>query len=322
MEDHAPTSRPLVLSLGSINADFTFEVDADLGAGGTIAAKSFFRRAGGKAANVAAFAQGLGMQARLLGRVGDDVFAEQALAPLRDLGVDLAGVSAAKGETTGIAMISVPKGGSKTILLAANANEAWDDDALADLSEAIAGSPQGSVLTLDFEVSRAALDVALDAAVARKLPIVADASFPDRVEPRDLARLNAVTPNASEAGTVTGMKVAAEAEAGDAARRLVAAGVGVAYVKLSDGGCMMGSSEGLERMTAPKVQVIDKTGAGDAFTAAVSVALAQGRSAREAGLWGIAAATLAVTQKGSQESYPDQEQFEEMLRQVAEANRD
>jgi pfkB family carbohydrate kinase len=69
---------------------------------------------GTKAANVALLAQRLGVPARLFGRTGDDALREQALAPLRDAGLDLAGVSIAAGCATAVAMIAVLPDGKKT----------------------------------------------------------------------------------------------------------------------------------------------------------------------------------------------------------------
>lgn len=315
-------ANPIVLSLGSINADFTFELDSALSAGRTIPARAFFRRAGGKAGNVAVFAARLGIPTQLLGRVGDDDLAEQALGPLRALDIDVSGVSVAQGHSTGTAMIGVPSDGNKTILLATNANAQWDDAALAHLQKAIGAAPAGSVLALDFEVSRAALDTALEAAQSRDMPVVADPSFAENIRAADLAKLRVVTPNTAEAGTIAGRKVDTEADAVAAARYMVEAGTRIACVKLANGGCVMAERDAVHTLKAPAVDVVDKTGAGDAFTAAMAVALLEGRSPRQAALWGVAASSVAVMHAGSQEAYPDRDRFEQMLAKVGDANHD
>lgn len=309
--------QPLILSLGSINADFAFEVEGDFAVGGTSPARRFYRRAGGKGANVAAFLHRVGVPVRLLGRVGDDDLADQALQPLREAGIDISGVTAASGEATGVAMIGVPEDGEKTILLAANANRSWDEAALASLRQAIDEAPEGSLLALDFEVSREALETAFAAALARGMPVIADASFAEDIESRDLTRLAAITPNAKEAATMTGLTVRSEADARTAARRLVGRGVKAACVKLSDGGCVFAAGQKVSTIEAPHVEVVDKTGAGDAFTAAFALALYEGRSPFEAAQWGVAASSLAVTARGSQEAYPDRRALQAMVREVA-----
>src|SRR4051794_13913198 len=100
--------RPLVLSLGSINADFQVRVDQPVGELETTAGHDLCRFSGGKAANVALLARRLGHPASLLGRVGSDDLAEQALGPLRAEGVDIDGVRIGRDAQTAVAMILVP----------------------------------------------------------------------------------------------------------------------------------------------------------------------------------------------------------------------
>lgn len=309
---------PTFLSIGSINADFQFEVSADLGAGGTLPAKSFVQRAGGKGANRALLANRVGLNSLLIGRVGTDHFAEQALDPLRQAGVDLSGVSQSIEAATGVSMIAVPDDGAKTILLAANANQAWDDASLALLKSIIADAAGDTVITLDFEISPEAVQATLDAASQRRLPVVADGSFGEAVRPDHLPKLHAIAPNVQEAEAITGMDISSDDDAENAARWIMEQGVSVVCIKLSDGGCMLATDGKVEKIAAIEVEVSDKTGAGDAFTAALGVAIAEGESARDAAIHGVAASTLAVTHKGSQEAYPTRAQLDQMADRVAQ----
>ncbi|AKT38398.1 PfkB family carbohydrate kinase [Chondromyces crocatus] len=138
---------PFILSLGSINADFQVRVDEPLESGRTLIASDFSRPGGGKTANVAFLARRLGVPACLLGRVGDDDLCEQALAPLCATEVDLRHVTTARGCPTAVSMIAVSSDGKKSILLATNANDAWDEDAIRDTVDAITGAPDGSALS-------------------------------------------------------------------------------------------------------------------------------------------------------------------------------
>ncbi len=305
------------LSLGSINADFQFEVSADLSKGGTLPVKSFVRRSGGKGANRALFAQGAGYPALLIGRVGKDHFAQQALDPLRDAEIDISNVSASANATTAISMIAVPENGEKTILLAANANRDWDEASLARLQEIIANADNEAVLTLDFEISPDAVRVALDAAARRQMRVIADGSFGEDVRPEYLPKLYAIAPNVQEAQAITGMDITSDAQSEAAARKLVEGGVDVVCIKLGDGGCMLATGETTEKIPTVEADVVDKTGAGDAFTAALALALLQGESPRDAAIYGVAASTLAVTKKGSQEAYPTRAELDDMAGRMA-----
>lgn len=114
------TGDPVVISLGSINADFQMRIDRSLKGVETLPAHDFTRLGGGKAANRAFLARKLGHAATLIGRVGTDELAEQALAGVRAAGIDLAGVTAAEGATA-VSVIAVLPEGKKAILLAGNA---------------------------------------------------------------------------------------------------------------------------------------------------------------------------------------------------------
>ncbi|SFV26860.1 ribokinase [Devosia crocina] len=308
-------ARPF-LSLGSINADFQFEVSADLSKGGTIPAKSYTQRAGGKGANRALFAQRAGCPSSLIGRVGQDHFAEQALRPLRDAGVELSSVSTSNEAPTGVSMIAVPDNGEKTILLAPNANRAWDASSLNALRDLLSSAEEHAVLTIDFEIAPDAVDLALQQAARRRLRVVADGSFGKDVRPEHLPKLFAIAPNVQEAETITATAITSETEAMEAAQKLVGGGVTMACIKLSDGGCVLATTDVTELIKAPPAEVVDKTGAGDAFTAALAIAMLEGKPLWDAAIYGIAASTLAVGRKGSQEAYPTRAELDAMAERV------
>jgi ribokinase len=306
-------TQPLLLSLGSINADFQLRTEAAPGPGRTQMGRDFVRLSGGKAANVALLARRLGHPAALLGRVGEDDLAEQALAPLRRAGVDLAGVSAAPRQSTAVSMICVLPDGGKTIVLAGNANDSWDAAACAAAADAVNAAPDGSVLVLDWEVAPDAVDAALAAARRRGLRAVLDPSPAERLRPEWLDGLHAIAPNASEAGELTGIEVREPEDAAEAARRLARNGIELVCVKLSDGGCVLLEGGRLTQVPAVAVEVSDSTGAGDAFTGALAVALLEKQEPVAAAAFAAAASHLAVTAYGSQEAYPDRARIAEML---------
>jgi ribokinase len=295
---------PALLSLGSINADFQARVERPVDEAETLRATRFSRLGGGKGANVAVLARRLGVPAWLLGGVGSDELAAQALAPLRAAGVDLGAVVQLPG-ATGVAMILVPPGGSKHIVLAQEANLHIDAAARARIVERIDAAPAGSVLVADFELCPRTARAALARARQHGLRTVLDPSFPDAVEAADLALADALTPNEEEAIALAGVQAPGPHAAADAARALAARGPKVVCVKLADGGCLLLEGSALSHLEARRVDTVDSTGAGDAFTGAFAVALLKGLGMREAAQWGVAASTLAVGGWGSQPSYPD-----------------
>jgi ribokinase len=140
---------PRLLALGSINVDFQMRLGRQIEEGLTLIASDFSQMSGGKAANNTILAHRLEREASLFGRVGNDDLAEMALAPLRDVGIDLRGVSRAEGKSTAVSTITVPPSGKKTIV----ANDVWDDKAMQDMQDGLSHAPSGCVLVVDYEVA-------------------------------------------------------------------------------------------------------------------------------------------------------------------------
>lgn len=303
MTKSAP-DQAVVLSLGSINADFQMRIDKRPEVSETLLARDFVRLGGGKAANVAYLARKLGRDAVLLGHVGDDDLATQALAPLREAGVDLGHVAQVKGADTAVSVITVPPDGKKGIVLAPGANEVWAEDDASRVDQVIGAAPDGSILVIDCEVPEFVGRAAAQAARRRDLCVLLDPSPADRVTDELLSLVDVVVPNPTEAETLTGITVNDPDTALRAARALLERGCTVSCVKLPDGGCVVAQDDDICHLAVEDGEVVDTTGAGDAFAGAMAVALCEGRRVVEAAIFATAASSHAVTGYGSQPSYP------------------
>jgi ribokinase len=312
MPNPASSVAPVLLSIGSINADFQFRLEQPPDGRAMLAAHDLLRLSGGKAANVALFARRLGHPSALLGRVGDDELAEQALGPLRAAGVDLQGVRRGPGGT-GVAVVLVPPDGRKRIVSAGEANRRFDERDIAALLACIDAAPPGSVLAADYEADPQAVSRAVARAHGRGLGVVVDPSFPERVPRSDLRIVDALTPNVAEARALAGVDGEDERALGAAARALAALGPAPVCIKLDDGGCLVRHGGRSWHQRAAPAKVVDATGAGDAFTAAFALALLERRDVAEAARRAVAAAELAVAAYGAQPSYPDRARWEARL---------
>jgi ribokinase len=293
----------VIVSVGSINADIQVRADRTPDGPGTILATDLLRTSGGKAANVAVLARRLGAEVRLLGAVGDDDLAEQALAGPLDEGVDVTAVRRTQGPT-GTSSITVGATGDKTIVLALNANDAPPEDHGA-IERAVGTAERGSVVVVDLEIAPATARLAVEAARQAGLTVVVDPAPDHRVDDWLLAAADHVTPDHREAAALTGIDAGTTTEACRAAEALRERGAGVAYVKLETGGCAMADADGTHVIDAPPdVAVVDSTGAGDAFAGALAWALAGHLPHHEAAALAVAASACAVGGYGSQESYP------------------
>ena len=171
----------LLLSLGSVNADFQVRIDRPPAPSETLVASAFARMGGGKAANRALVARRLGLEARLFGHVGADDLAEQALAALAEAGVALAGLRRLTRAGTAVSLITVPPDGRKGIVLAPLANDDWTEAEAEETTAAVAAAPPAAALALDAEIPPWAAERALRAAGDRLT--VLDPSPADRATP-------------------------------------------------------------------------------------------------------------------------------------------
>jgi ribokinase len=272
------------------------------------------RASGGKAANAAVMARRLGADVVLMGCVGDDELAEQALRGLRQASIDPSGVRQRSGNS-GLSMISVLPGGDKGIVLALGANESWDDEAGA-VGDAVAAASPGSVIVLDLEVPPLLVDAAIAGACRPGAAIVVDPSPADRATPDVVGAADHITPDHREASRITGIGVNTPADGAAAAVELRHRGAGAAYVKLPSGGCALAWSGGQVFVESPTVEVIDTTGAGDAFAGALAWALLNGSEPPDAAVVAVAAASCAVGIFGGQASLPSRQALDAMSAQV------
>jgi ribokinase len=306
-----------VFSVGTVNADFVLRVDEPLERGASLIARRLLRTSGGRAANVAVMARRLGTAARLFGCVGADELAEQALAGPRAAGVDLAGVASVPGADTGLVAILVSDGGGKTMILAPGANDLFSRSEGDRLAEELRRAPEGSALVADTELSTEALTPGLEAARDSARPTVLDPTRPERVTDRLLALSDHLMPNADEAARLTGIPVDSPDGARRAAARLRERGARHVHVRLPRGGCFTAWPDGEALLSPPAdLDVVDSTGAGDAFAGTLATAIIARYPPLDAVRLAVAAAACAVTGFGAQESYPDRATLHLMARRV------
>lgn len=305
-----------VISLGSVNADFQVRVDRRPDLNETLLASDFLQLSGGKAANVAYLARKLGFPAILIAHVGADTLAEQALKPLREIEVDLKYVHAIKGKPTGVSMISVPPDGNKGIILAGNANNIWAKEDVATVRDAIANAPSGSVLVVDYEITPFIVEPAINAACERDFPVILDPSPADQVEQNLFSQVTYLVPDAGEAEKLTGIEIDSVDCAIQAAHRFLERGVKNACVKLKNGGCVLINHDQTLHISPVPVDVVDATGAGDAFAGALAIAVLEGRSLQDAACFATAASHVTVTRYGSQPAYPTRSEIDLMFQRL------
>jgi ribokinase len=293
-----------VLVIGSYNTDLVMSCPRLPVPGETILGGTFAQHHGGKGANQAVAAARLAAagQVQFVAKVGDDEFGRQARTQLRAEGVDITWVSVAPGQPSGVALINVATAtGENSISVATGANEHLRP---ADLDAALAAAAPGTVVVLQLEIPLPTVLHAARQAAARGLRVVPNPA-PAQPLPAGLgADLYVLTPNETEAQTLTGVRVTDAATATLAAERLHAAGFGRIVITLGAQGAYWSDDTGAALVAAPAVPAVDTTGAGDCFTGALAVALAEDHALPDAVAFACRAAALAVTRPGAQASLP------------------
>jgi ribokinase len=306
-------SKGLIISLGSINKDIQVRANRWPEPGETLLVKDLLTTGGGKAANRAYFIAKLGAPSVLLGRVGDDSEAGEALRSLEEAGVNLEHVKRLPGQRTGLAMVVVRPDGDKTILLAANANENWESEGSERAEQVLLEAPEGSVLVLDLEAPAAVVKRALEAAKERGFTVIMDPSPTGNLLDKYWTLTDFIAPNLSEAESLVGFEIKNKEDGFRACEAMLKKGVRHAIVKMGSKGYLMMTNEHREHFPAPDVQMVDTTGAGDAFAGAFAFAIWEGQEAKNAFHFAAVASSLAVEAYGSQPAYPDKKTIKNKL---------
>jgi ribokinase len=304
---------PRVVVVGSANIDMTVRAPRLPAPGETVLGGTFSTAPGGKGANQAVAARRAGGAVAFVGCVGDDPLGDDALRALRAAGVDAGHVARAPGVPTGVALITVDGRGENAIAVAPGANAHLTPAHVEAAAGAIAAA---DVLLVQLETPLDAVGAALAVAARHGTRAVLNpAPAPEGpLDPRLLGRVAVVTPNRAEAARLAG---AAAHRPEDAAAALLAAGAGAAVVTLGGDGALVVTAAGARRLPAYPVPVVDTTGAGDVFSGALAVALAEGRPLLDAARFAGAAAALSVTRPGAQPSAPDRDAVLALVRQPA-----
>lgn len=298
-----------VCVVGSLNADLVVRVRRLPEVGETVTGGVFHTFPGGKGANQAVAAARLGAPVRMVGKVGADSFGRELRAALTRAGVDHGWVGVDPEVPTGVALIGVEESGRNLIMVAPGANARLRPEDVP--AECVEGS---DVLLLQLEVPiHTVLHAARLGRAAGTLVCLDPAPATDL--PDELWRLvDVLTPNRGEAQALAGRPVHDVHGAREAAEALLARGVPRVVVKLGEEGALYASAGEWGHVPALRVRAVDTTAAGDAFSAALGVALGEGWSLPRAVQFATCAAGLKVTRMGAQ-AVPSREEVEAALGQ-------
>lgn len=306
----SPESAGGVLIVGSITADLTTFSSRLPVPGETILGDDFTLVLGGKGANQAVSAALAGANAQLVACVGDDLFARMVHDGLKAAGVGTGHVKSVRGPT-GIAHIRVDASGENDIVMVPLANSSLGEEQIDAAFEEHGAASR--VLLTQLEVPWALTQYAIRKGHAAGLTTILDPAPAATLDDSVWSLVDIVTPNETEAGVLSGVRVRDQASAVDAGRWFLQRGVRHAIITMAASGSVLVSADDVVYFPALPVTSVDTTAAGDAFSGYLGAALALGRTLPEAIVRAGAAGALTVTRRGASPSLPTREAVDDLL---------
>ncbi|MCP4303256.1 MAG: ribokinase [Gammaproteobacteria bacterium] len=273
---------PSIVVIGSVNVDIVASVSRLPAPGETVTGAELNRFPGGKGANQALAARRLGADVKLVARVGDDAAADEALSLLHEGGVDLSECRRVDGAATGTALIAVTPSGDNHIVVAPGANRMLAPDDVKAID--------ADALICQLEVP---VPVIVNAAEAFAGFLCVNLAPAAEIDVSVLQRADLVVVNETESDWY--------------GRSLQACSGTVATTRGAGIATLERDGQVIAEAKPPGVQAVDTTGAGDTFTAALTVALVEGQVPDQALRFACAAGAVATTTMGAQPSLPNRE---------------
>jgi len=291
---------PIVV-IGSINTDMVATAPTLPTAGETVMGTDFFVSAGGKGGNQAVAAARLGAKVVMIGNLGTDTLGDQAIDRLEKENIDCQQITRDAQQASGVALINVDQKGENQIVVAPGANATLS---IAHIESAFNSIATESLILLQLEIPLASVSRAIELGSEKNCRIILDPAPAQTLPSSFLENVYLLTPNETEAEILTGIKVTDENSAEEAASSLLKQGIENVAITLGGGGVLLASNSEQRLVSAPQVEAIDTTAAGDCFNGSLAVALAKGNALSQSVEFACKAAAISVTRSGAQDAMP------------------
>ena len=300
----------MIVVFGSINIDLVFAVPHIPQSGETVLCPGATMQPGGKGANQAVAAARDGAPVVMVGAVGRDALAEDALALLQQAGTDLtriartsAGTACQRDGVEGRAAVAVDPLGNNAISVGSGANllvrSAQVEDALLT---------PATTLVLQMEVDPGETAALIARAKGRVGRIILNLAPAASLPLESLRALDLLVVNETESAWLAEFLGCA-----DTAPALRSA-LGVDVVRTLGGdGLEAATAAAFLRLPAYQVSVVDTTAAGDCFVGVLAAGLDRGMALTDALQRASAAAALCCTRAGSQQSAPARDETDRFI---------
>ena len=267
-------AKPVITVVGSFAVGMTLRTQRMPVFGETLVGSDFDMGPGGKGSNQAVGVARLGAQAHFAGIIGADRLGEIATDLYAEEGVDTTYLQRTEERATGVGFIILNVEGENGIILDMGANELMDCAFVDQVEEQIARS---DVVMSVLEIPVAAAARAMELGKKHGVRTILNPAPATALDESVLQNVDYLSPNETELRILLGLAPDDPSDTVDLAAQLRARGVGNLIVTMGEKGALILTEDGQEEAPGVSVDVVDTTGAGDAFNAGLAVALAEGK---------------------------------------------
>jgi ribokinase len=290
-----------IIVIGSSNTDMVIKSKKLPVPGETILGGIFLMNPGGKGANQAVAAVRLGGNVTFVTKTGNDMFGAEALQQFGNEGIDTRYIIKDTKNPSGVALINVDENGENSISVAPGSNGTLS---AYDINDEVFETNPADIFLMQLEIPVGTVEFVAEKAAGKGNRVILNPAPARQLSDELLSCLYLITPNETEAGIMTGIKVHDVMTAEKAALKLRDKGVKNVIITMGASGAYILSDSKSEMIPVIPVQAIDTTAAGDVFNGALAVAVSEGKELGDAVVFANKAASISVTRMGAQASAP------------------
>jgi ribokinase len=290
-----------IIVIGSSNTDMVIKTEKLPAPGETILGGKFLMNPGGKGANQSVAASRLGGKVTFISKRGNDLFGNQAVGLLMREGVDIKYIVKDPDLPSGVALITVDSTGENSIVVAPGSNGNLLKE---DVPSVIFDTGKFEILLLQLEIPIDTVEYSAVTASEHGIKVILNPAPARKLSDNLLKNTWLITPNETEAETITGVIITDIPSAERAAELIQERGVKNVIITLGEAGAYIKSENYTGLIPGIKVKPVDTTAAGDVFNGALAVAISEGSDLKDAVIFANKAASISVTRMGAQASAP------------------
>jgi ribokinase len=290
-----------IIVIGSSNTDMVIKTEKLPTPGETILGGKFLMNPGGKGANQSVAASRLGGKVTFISKRGNDLFGNQAVGLLMREGVDIKYIVKDPDLPSGVALITVDSTGENSIVVAPGSNGNLLKE---DIPSVIFDTGKFEILLLQLEIPIDTVEYSAVTASEHGIKVILNPAPARKLSDNLLKHTWLITPNETEAETITGVIITDIPSAERAAELIQERGVKNVIITLGEAGAYIKSENYTGLIPGIKVKPVDTTAAGDVFNGALAVAISEGSDLKDAVIFANKAASISVTRMGAQASAP------------------